>query len=1059
MSDERNSVGGGIIGWFAANSVTANLIMVFMIVGGIFMASRMSVEAFPEVDPRMINVTVPYPGATPEEVEYAVTRRVEEAILGLDGIKRVSSTATEGSGTVAVEVENFVDIQLVKDEIDQEVGGLSDFPPGEAEAPLITIAKPSVRVMRLALSGDVGEQQLRVEAENLREALLRHDELTRVNISGGRAFEISIEVPEARLREYGLSLPQVASAVQSGSVELSAGRLRTEGGEILLRTNQERRTAEAFAEIPVRAEAGGAQVRLGDIANIRDGFEEGRLVNRVDGNDTLFLDIGKADDQDAFQVANAVREALADYKLADRFTVRIVSNETLEVSERLNLVVRNAVVGLALVFLFLALVLDLRIAFWTSLGIPIAFFGSFLLFGQLTSLNMISLFGLIVVLGIVVDDAIVVAENIHEESRSGHKGVAASVRGTLGVMSPVTVGVLTTIFAFGPLALSAGTLGQTLRPVPIVVISVLVISIIEAFFVLPAHLAHGGHWSVGPMATLRKTVQSWLFALRDRFVIPAIRAAVSARYITLALVVASGILLAGLFSSGMLRFIFMPPVEADEITVALEMPEGTPFAETERVMERIRNAAYEAIGGKGAELLDSYQETIGGRVSGDAGPGSSSETIVSSSAGNATLKLIPAAERETTAAQVLQRWRETLGPVPGVQSLAFNSSLFGAGDDVSIDLTHPDDEALSEAVRKLEARLSRMNGVFDIESSLNGGVRQFEFALTRQGAAAGLTTQEIARQVRAAFFGSEVQRIQRGGNEVRVYVRLPVSERQALASLDRVRIRLADGSEAPLGLVAHITPSTSPSAITRVDGDRVISVTADVDEAVETPTAVNAELEAGILAALMSADPRLQYSFGGAMLQLQEEMGGLGQNMLIGLGLIYVLLASTLRSYTQPLIVMSAIPLAAICALYGHFVLGHPVTFPSLFGIVALSGVVINANVVLLDYANSLIRQEGLSAFDAIIASVERRFRPVLLTTLTTFLGLVPMLAETSLQAQILIPMTVSLGFGILFAGLLLLVLTPVLVMIGEDLKRVFGSRQGSGGDKLTQKEGYQPEA
>lgn len=1051
MSDERNDVQGGIIGWFAANSVTANLIMVFLIVGGLFMASRMNLEAFPEVDPRMINVAVAYPGATPEEVQYAVTRRVEEAILGLDGIKRVRSTASEGMGTVSVEVENFVDIQLVKDEIDQEVGGISDFPPGEAEAPLITIAKPSVRVMRIALSGDVSEAELRMEAERLREALLSDDELTRVNISGGREYEISIEVSEAKLREFGLSLPQVASAVQSESVELSAGRLRTQGGEFLLRTNQERRTAAAFAEIPVRTNADGGQVRLGEIAGIHDAFEEGQLVNRVDGDDTLFIDIGKADDQDAFQVATAVRSAVAQYSLDDRFALKVISNETLEVSERLNLVMRNAVFGLALVFLFLALVLDLRIAFWTSLGIPIAFFGSFLLFGQLTTLNMISMFGLIVVLGIVVDDAIVVAENIHEETRNGRKGLAASIRGTLGVMSPVTVGVLTTIFAFAPLAFSAGTLGQVLRPVPIVVVSVLIISVIEAFFVLPAHLAHGGNWSRGAMSSVRKSVQSGLFWLRDHIVLPVVRTSVSFRYITLACVIASIVMIGGLFGSGMLRFIFMPPVEADEISVSLEMPEGTPFAETDRVMSRIREAAYEAVGGENAELLDSYQETVGGRVSADAGPGSSSQTTMNSSSGSATLKLIPAAQRDTTAAEVLQQWREALGPVAGVQSLSFNSSLFSAGDDISIDLTHPDDALLAKAVRDLETRLSQMSGVFDVETSLDGGVQQYEFELTNEGAAAGLTTQEIARQVRASFFGMEVQRIQRGSNEVRVYVRLPASERETLGSFDQVRIRLNDGSEAPLGLVAKISETSSPSNITRVDGNRVISVIADVDEAIVTPTAANAQIEQGILADLIAADSRLEFSFAGAQLQLEEEMVGLGRNLMIGLGLIYLLLASTLRSYTQPLIVMSAIPLAAVSALYGHLILGHPVTFPSMFGIVALSGVVINANVVLLDYSNSLIRNEKMLPYDAILAAVERRFRPILLTTLTTFLGLVPMLAETSLQAQILIPMTVSLGFGILFAGLLLLVLTPVLVLIGEDIKSatasMFGVRRRASGD------------
>ncbi|MEL6257802.1 MAG: efflux RND transporter permease subunit, partial [Pseudomonadota bacterium] len=464
--------------------------------------------------------------------------------------------------------------------------------------------------------------------------------------------------------------------------------------------------------------------------------------------------------------------------------------------------------------------------------------------------------------------------------------------------------------------------------------------------------------------------------------------------------------------------------------------EGAAFDETRIAMEKIVAGAYSAVGGESSALYQSLSVTAGGRLGGGGGPpGTSAGTQLASNIGEATLTLAPAGERDTSSEEIAKRWREAVGDLPGVKSLSFNASLIGAGADVSVDLVHEDDAALESAVESLEAALRGMNGVGEIESGLDRGKRQLSFKLTPAGAAAGLTTNDIARQVRQAFFGEEVQRIQRGREEVLVYVRYPADQRRSVASLERLRIRLAGGGEAPLGVVADIVESVSPTTIERVDGRRVVSIEASVDDTITTPSAVNAILASEILPRIAAETPRLRYSFEGTTRDQSEDLGTLANNLYIAVGIIFILLASVLRSYTKPLIIMAAIPFAASSAVWGHLLMGYDLSFLSLFGVVALTGVVINDSVVLLDYDNKL-REQGFNAYDAAIASVRRRFRPILLTTLTTFLGLAPMLAETSLQARFLIPMAISLGFGILFTGFIIFVLVPSLLMIGDDISR-----------------------
>ncbi len=1026
---------GGVFAWFAGNPVSANLMMAFMLIGGLLMANTLNAQTFPDIDPRLITVSVTYPGATPEEMEDAVARRVEEALIGIDGVARVRSSATEGSGVVSVELKDFANAQSVKDDVETAVDQLADFPPEDAEQPRVVISEAAADVMQLAVYGAVSELALRAAAERVENDLLRLDDVSLVNLQGVRDREISIEVSEASLRRYGLSLEQVAAAVRTASLDLSGGTLRTRGGDILLRTDAERKTGAAFADIVVASDPTGRRLLLGDIATIVDAFEDDELINTFRDRPAVFIEIGRSDDQDAFDVSSAVLGLLEAYTPPDGVVVEVVSDTTTVIADRLNLLIRNAVLGLALVFLFLTVTLDLRLAFWTTVGIPIAFFGAFLIFGQFVAISMPMLFGLIIVLGVVVDDAIVVGENIFEEQQRTGAGMAGAIAGARGVVAPVTIGVLTTMAAFAPLLFSTGALGQILFPVPVVVIAVLAMSLLEAFFILPAHLSHAADWSAGPMARLKVAGQGVLASFRDRLIMPVVTVATRARYVTLALAMAMILVTGGVLASGELRFVFFPAVEADQVSVTLEMREGTAFERTQAAMDRVTAAGLEAVGGDGSPVYESMSVTIGGLLGGGfSAPGTANRRELAANVAEATLVLAPAAERAVSSEEIARRWRDAVGDIPGVRALTFSSSLVGGGADVSLDLVHPDDGRLAETAEHIAALLRGVPGVGEIDTGLDGGKRQVEFELTAAGAAAGLTTQDIARQVRQAFFGEEVQRIQRGREEVRVYVRYPASERTSLADLERLRIRLAGGGEAPLGVVAQISESVSPTTIDRVGGRRIITLEADVDEAVTTPNIVNALLAEQILPDLAQRDPQLDYAFEGQSRDQAEDLAALRNNLLISLGVIFVMLASVLRSYTKPLIIMAAIPLAAVSAIWGHLIMGYDLSFLSLFGIVALTGVVINDSVVMLDYYNTVRARENVDAYTGILLAVRRRFRPILLTTLTTFIGLLPMLAETSLQAQFLIPMAISLGFGILFAGFMILAFVPALVMVGEDV-------------------------
>ena len=1028
----------GVVAAFSYNSVAGNLVMAVLLIGGLLSALGLTAQIFPTLDPGIISITVPYPGATPSEVEEGITRRVEEATLGIDGVERVSSTASENMGVVRVELKDRVDEIKVRNDIETAVDRIADFPPLDAEEVDIVVAETISDVITLVVASDRGERALRAAAEWLEQELLALPEVSMVELQGTRDYEIAIEVREEALRRHDLSMSQVAAAVRASSLNLSSGEIRTGAGDLLLRTNAKRETGEEFEDIVLRAAPDGSILRLGDVAVIRDGFADVDLINRYEGRDSIFVRVRKSEAEDAIEIADAVKQRVATLEPAAGVDLAVWADQTEILAGRLSLLLRNGTLGFALVFLFLVLMLDLRLAFWVAMGVPISFMGAFLLLPYLgVNINMVSLFALIIVIGIVVDDAVVVGENIITEREAGeHVGPEASIAGVRGVFSPVFVGVLTTMAAFAPLLLLTGTFGQILGHVPIVVIAVLGMSLVEAFLILPSHLSHPGGWSRWPLDALQNAIGRAVMRFRDEVVTAGVRRAVRHRYLTLL----AGLMLIGaafsLVATGAVRFIFFPALEAEEMSASLEFPVGTPFETTREAATRIAAAVRAVDEDVGGTSIKTVNVTVGGRIAtSGGGPGGPGDSAFGSHMATVDVQLEREPARTLSARELGRLWRDKVGTIAGVERLSFATDFFGGGD-IEYELSHRDDDLLLEAVERLKAGMAGITGTAEIQDTVSLGKRQFDIELTTAGEAAGLSPAIVARQLRQHFFGEEVHRIQRGREELKVMVRYPREQRSSTRDFFNVRIRLADGTEAPLSTVARVSESRSFSEINRVDGRRIVTVSGDVDTALATPNEVIGRIETELFPPLRADYPGLQIVQAGLGREQAQDIASLGRLALVALLVIYALLASVLRSYAQPFVVLAAIPFGASGAFVGHFLLGYDLSFISIFGIVALSGVVINDSLVLVDRYNYHRRTMDASPIEAVVAASRRRFRAIFLTTATTGLGLAPMLFETSTQAQFLVPMAVSLATGIVFASFIILFLVPALLMIREDFHR-----------------------
>ncbi len=784
-------------------------------------------------------------------------------------------------------------------------------------------------------------------------------------------------------------------------------------------------------------------MRLGDIATIRDGFADGDLINVFNGSPSVFITVYRSAEQGVIEAEEVVRGYLDTVSVPPGMTLEIRDNDTDQLMDRINLMVRNAIFGFGLVFLSLVLFLDLKLAFWTSVAIPISFLGGLAIAGMMgASINMISLFALILVLGIVVDDAVVIGENIFDEQSKGGDRAEAALRGLREVAAPVTIGVLTTIIAFLPLAFTTGTLGQIVGVVPVVVIAILVISLIEGLLILPAHLSHGNPWSVGPL----KWVQSGFSGALDRFTLwvvrPMVWAAVTFRYATMALVGATIVIAVSALSTGFLSFVFLPPTEGDSVELTITMPEGAPFSSSQMVAEAALVAAArintQITQRDGASPVLTTSATIGQATLGGGGPGGSASATQSNIA-QVRVDLTPSDSRNIGSVAFEQKWREELGAVSGADSVVFVSGLFTLGDDVSIDLSHADEDQLLRAAETLRSRLESTNGVYDIQFSLQFGKRQLEFALTNVGAALGLSDGDLARQIRRGFFGETVQTLQRGLDEVPVVVRYPRDARNSLSDVYNMRITLPGGEDVPITAVADISESRGFSTIERANSRRVLTVTAKVDSDVTTADNINTDLSEVFLPDLSERYAGLVWTPSGQTVNQAQDLQNIFGAFAIAILGIFVMLAGFTRSYILPIVILTTVVYGVVGAIVGHVMLGYPLTFVSIFGIVALAGVVINDTILLLDdYRRRMVRAPDQPKPQALIESAARRFRPILMTTLSTSFGLLPMIFETSVQAKFLVPMAISLGFGILIATPILLMAIPATVLILDDVGRPF---------------------
>ncbi len=1037
------------IEWFARNSVAANLLMVLVLVAGVVSLLGMKQEVFPEMSLDLITVRVPYLGAAPEEVEDAVCVRIEEAIQGIDGIKKITSVADENIGTVMVKLALGADTSRVLDEVKARVDAIDTFPE-ETERPIITELTNRRQVIDLMVWGDVDRKTLKVIVERIRDDLSALPEISLVELANVPPYEISIEVSESVLRRHGLTFDQVANAVRRSSLDLPGGSIKTEGGEILLRTTGQAEIGSEFERLVVLTRPDGTDIRLGDVATVVDGFRDTDQFTRLDGHPAMGIQVFRTGEQAALGIVAAVRGYLERARpgLPAGIHLDTWRDQSKVLRDRLDLLLRNGLAGLILVFVSLALFLRFRLAFWVSVGIPVSFFGALWMMPMLgVSINLISLFAFIVVLGIVVDDAIIAGENIYTYQQRTGEGMGGAIKGAQEISTPVIFAVLTTIAAFFPMLGVAGTMGKIMRVIPLVVISCLVFSLLESLLVLPAHLRHmravrpgerNGWWG-----RFQSVFAEGLMWFVRRVYSPLLDRGLRYRYTTVALAAATLILTASFVGAGWIKFRFFPDVEADYIAVALTMPQGTPVEATSGALraleESVARVRRETLESTGEDPYLHVVTAIGSQPWSAAqrrNAGTPAAVEAASHLGEVVVELVPNERRSVSAVDMMNRWRNDTPTIPDAIEMSFSSSIFSAGEDINVQLTGPRVDRLRLAAARVRERLSMYPNVREIADSFREGKRQVELDIKPEAELLGLTLADLARQVRQAFYGEEAQRIVRGREDLRVMVRYPEDERRSLGNLEGLRIRTSEGAEVPFSEVASVAYGRGLASIQRVDRRRTVNVTAEVDAREgATTNEILADLKARVLPEVLADFPDVAYTFEGQSTEQRDTMSGLMRGFAIASVVIFTLLAIPLRSYVQPLIIMTAIPFGLVGAVWGHVLMRLDITIMTMFGVVALTGVVVNDSLVMVDFINRY-RQEYDSVLEAVRQAGAQRFRPIFLTSLTTFAGLTPLMLERSMQARFLIPMAVSLAFGVVFATVISLMIVPCSYIIMTDARR-----------------------
>jgi len=1050
MSDDAYMLGRrhsrGPIAWMATNPVTANLLMFALLLGGVITFLTIKQEVFPEFEIDRVDIAVAYPGASPAEVEKGIILAIEEGVRGIDGVDEVTSKASEGMGRVRCELLLGTDGQRVYQDIKQEVDRITTLPE-DAEEPQVAMASHRHGVVTLVLYGEETEKRLRDLAEQTREELLQDPEITQVDLEGIRKLEITALVSRDTLRAYDLSVSDVAQAIDRASVELPAGGVKTSGGEVLLRIRDRRDWGREFEKIPIIRTADGRQVLLGEIASVRDDFEDVDMSATYDGKQSVLIEVYRIGKQKPLKVAAAVRAMVADLnaKLPPHLHIDVRNDRSEIYRQRAALLSKNGLIGLVLVLLLLGAFLDARLAFWVAMGIPISFLGGLILMPAMdVTINMISMFAFLIALGIVVDDAIVVGENVYEYHQRGMPFLKAAVIGTREVSMPVVFSVLTNIVAFFPLFWVPGVIGKIWKVIPAVVITVFAISLIECLFILPAHLGH-------TRKRTRSGFSLWFYERQQRFgtwFLDAVRRVygpfldhvLAHRYITCSLAACILIITIGYVKSGRIGMVPMPRVDADYSIVTAVLPYGSPV----QASERVRDILEKSVGELSAEIsredpkhrkqIEGVYAEVGGDFRGVTGG-----HVVEIRA-----YLTDPDERPVFTREFTQRWREKTGAIAGLDTLQFESDRGGPGGgaSLSLQLSHADSATLEKACLETVAWLDNFPNVSDVDPGFSAGKTQLDFTMLPAGLSLGLTSEDVARQARNAFYGAEALRQQRGRNEIKVRVRLADSDRDSEADVQGLLIRTPAGTYVPLSEVAKPTRGRSYTSIDRRNSQRVLTVTANVRPYDASEKMLNTYL-AEKFPELKERYPGLGYGFAGRQQDLREGMAALRVGFLVAILVIYVCLAVPFRSYSQPLIIMTSIPFGIVGAVIGHLIMGYSLSLMSMMGVIALSGVVVNDSLVLIDFANRR-KLDGMDAHDAMLNAGVRRFRPVMLTTLTTFGGLAPMIFEQSRQARFMIPMALSLGYGILFATLITLILVPALYMITEDAQKLFRRRPAS---------------
>ncbi len=1015
----------GPIAYMARNPLAANLLMMLLIGGGIWTMINVQKEVYPEFQLDIVEVSVVYPGAAPAEVEQGILLPVEEAVRGIQGIKEVVSTAEEGSGQISIELVAGTERMKAFQEIDQAIARIRTF-PDEIEQPEIRLQTEQRSVMEVGLYGGEDIWTLRILAERLRDRLLSNPAITQVEIGNVPEYVTHVEIPRHRLREYGLTLGQVAELIRQSSEDVPAGAVETSAGEILLRLKERKQWAEEFGRIEIITAPSGATVTLADLADITDGFEEEGFHGQFNQQASVELEIFRVGAQSPLEIAEIVQANLADFEstLPPGINARIDSNAAEDYEDRLSLLTENGLMAVVIVLLILALFLEYKLAFWVMMGMVISFVGGMVFLPMIgVSINMISMFGFLVVLGIVVDDAVVVGENVYQYRQQGMGFLEAAIKGTKDISKPVVFSILTNVIAFIPLLFLPGTFGKFWWPMPAVVIAVLSVSLIEALFILPAHLGHGAQkdrFKIGKYLTRWQQAFARRFdRFVDRYYQSLLETCLRNRYITLTAAVALLLVIGGFGYSDHMGIILMPEVAADEIEAGVRLPVGTTPDQAAKVATQITNSTVAMF-----EAHNLYRAAEGVKTN-----------VRNQNFIDVEIVMKPPDERDLTAQDVIELWRDEIGDIEGVDQITFEAERGpgGARQDITIDISHANIDVLAKASEAFLEQAEAFENTRDVSDNYDKGKIQFDFKLLPEGRNLGFTPSDVGQQIRDAFFGALAMRQLRGNNEVEVRVKLPLEERKDLYNLEDFVLRTSDSVEVPLLDVVSIEEREAFNSINRRDGRRVVSVGMDV----EPPSATTQVLEAmqnDVLPQLRADFPGITWSFEGSQADMRESTQSLWGGFILAMLVIYGLLAIAFNNYIQPLIVMSAIPFGIVGAVIGHILLGYDLSLVSLMGVIALSGVVVNDSLIMIDYANR--RRSEQSVFEAIHEAGVRRFRPIMLTTLTTFGGLTPIILETSNQANNLIPMAISLGFGIIFATSIILLIVPCLYLILEDAVR-----------------------